>query len=81
MLENASQYRIDIQTDDNAWYFWILRNPQRQVWHKTDSFEDKQECLDNLTHVIIRRNFYNIPIFDENGEPVDPVDLELPEVE
>ena len=67
MLENASDYRIDIRTDDNAFYYWMLRDREREIRHKTCSFEDRQECLDILVHVIIKENWWRVPIYDENG--------------
>lgn len=80
MLENAERYRFDIQTDDDASYFWKLRDPQGHQWHKSGSFEDKQVCLDSLASVIRRRNFWNIPIYDEGtllGSPQGESDLDL----
>lgn len=68
MIENASRYRIDIRTDDSAFYYWMIRDPKREIRHKTCSFEDRQECVDTLIHVIIKKNWWNIPIYDENGD-------------
>ena len=65
MLENASQHRIDIRMDEDAFYYWKLLNSKRETVVKSGSFEDKQECLDNLTHNIIKHNFWDIPIYDE----------------
>ncbi len=79
MLENAEKYRIDIRENDDAYYFWKLRDPKRNQSRQSEPVEDKQECLDNLEHMIIRENWWGVPIYDENrrflGTPEQQSDL------
>lgn len=72
VLENAPAYRIDIRMNEDAFYFWQIRNRDYEVTVKSPPYESRQECLDRLVHYIIKENYFGIPIFDENGQPLDP---------
>ena len=79
MLENADKYRIDVRLDEDAFYFWKFRDPQLDQWHKSGSFEDKQECLENIAAFLMRTFYWRVPIYDENGtllgKPQDENDI------
>lgn len=62
-----------IQKEENQ-YFWKFLGPppQRKLLGKSATFDDRQMCLETLSHFMLKKAYeHRVPtIFDENGNRI-----------